>query len=454
MFRKIYQRRTLLYHHTRKICKGPENVQTLELPNGLRVVTERIESPLACVNLFARVGSRYENYDTNGISHFIEHMAFRGFTSMDCETVACQVNNLEAKITSKTTREFQVFSAVCPSTFAGDIVGLLAKIVTELELSDQEMDCERNIIQQEMKWLDMNPKKVMFDYLHETAFQGTPLANRVIGPSRNVNKFNRDCACYFMRNHYTPTRLLFVAAGDVSSDTIAAAASRHVGSTECETKADFSPCRFTASQVRFRDDSMPFAHISLAFEAPGYKSLDYLPLLVAKNYFGSWHRSQGGSDRHASDAVRAVATDNLCEQLESFYIAHSDVGLWGVYFVVPNMNIENVIYNIQNMLMHLCCTITKNDVERAVNITKLELARRIDGVVNSAFDIGVQIMLKNERTPLQNIYQDLSRLDPKAIKAVAEACIYDKPLVTAAVGPTEELPDYNRLQAGQYWLRL
>ncbi|CAF4743601.1 unnamed protein product [Pieris macdunnoughi] len=454
MFRKIHQRSTFLRHHTRKICKGPENVKTLELTNGLRVVTERIESPLACVNLFAKVGSRFENYDTNGISHFIEHMAFKGFTSMNSQAVACQLNDLEAKITSMTTREFQVFSAVCPSKSAGDIVSLLTKIVTELELSDQEMDCERDVIQHEMQNLDMNPREIMFDYLHETAFQGTPLANRVVGPSRNVNKFNRDCALYFMKNHYKPTRLLFTAAGDVSSDTIVDAASRHIGSTEYEGKAEFSPCRFTSSQVRFRDDSMPFAHISLAFEAPGYKSLDYLPLLVAKNYIGSWHKSQGGSHRHASDAVRAVATCNLCELLESFYIAHSDVGLWGVYFVVPNMNIENVIYIIQNMWMHLCFTITKNDVERAVNITKLELARRIEGVVNSAFDIGIQIMLKNERTPLTNMYQDLSRIDPKTIKAVAEASIYDKPLVTAAVGPTEELPDYNRLQAGQYWLRL
>ncbi|CAH4038999.1 unnamed protein product [Pieris brassicae] len=454
MFRKIYQLSPFLHQHTRKICKGPQNVTTLELSNGLRVATERIESPLACVNLFARVGSRNENYDTNGISHFIEHMAFKGFTSMSSEDVACQLNHLEAKVTSVTTREYQVFSAVCPTKSAGDIVALLTKIVTDLQLSDEEMDCERNIILDEMRNLDMNPRNVMFDYLQETAFQGTPLANRVVGPSRNVKKFNRDCALYFIKNHYKPTRLLFAAAGDISLDTIVDAASRHIGSSDCVTKAEFSPCRFTSSHVRYRDDSMPFAHISLALEAPGYKSLDYLPLLVAKNYMGSWHKSQGGSHRHASDAVRAVATGNLCELLESFYIAHSDVGLWGVYFVVPNMNIENAIYNIQNMWMHLCSTITKNEVERAVNITKLELARRIDGVVNSAFDIGIQMMFKNERTPLTNMYQDLSRIDPKAIKTVAEASIYDKPLVTAAVGPTEELPDYNRLQAGQYWLRL
>ncbi|CAK1554030.1 unnamed protein product [Leptosia nina] len=441
-------------YHKRYVSKNT-NIIKSELPNGLQVATEETSSPLACVSLFARVGPRFENHDTNGISHFIEHMAYRGFCTMNRDAIDKYLNDIGAKMSAATEREFQVFNALCPSDRASDVVAILAKIVTELELSDQEMDCERQNVVQEMVDLDRNPKAVMFDYLHKAAFQGTTLAQSVVGPSRNVKRFNRDCAFFYMKNNYHPLRLLLATSGGVSHSSISQAACQYFGNMVCEgDEAAFGPRRFTSGRVLYRDDSMPFAHVAYAVEAPGMKSFDYYPLLVAKNLVGAWDKSQGGKDRHAAYLAQAAASANLCEKFESFYIAYSDVGLWGVYFVAPKMAIEDMIYNIQSVWMSLCNTMCRGDIDRAICATKLELAKRVDGAINSSYDIGAQFMLKNERTQLSSMYEELSHLNAKSVMDVADSYIYNRPLVIAGVGPTEAIPDFNRSQAGQYWLRL
>ncbi|XP_038216651.1 mitochondrial-processing peptidase subunit beta-like [Zerene cesonia] len=443
-----------LFNATKSYISQAGVVTVAKLPNGVRVATEETGGPLACLRLFIQVGSRYENSDSNGICHFIEHMAYKGFNSMNKQKLEHTLSHLGVKMDAITSREYQVFSGICPSECSNEVVDILAKILTDLELSEQEMACERLNIETELLDLDIDPKTVMFEYLNETAFQGTTLSRRVAGPTRNLERFNRACAYHFLQKNYTPLRIVLASSGGVSHQSIMARAGQSFCNLPSDNdQLDHGPCRFTGSQTLYRDDSMPFVHVSLAFEAAGYTSADYLPLLVAKHIIGSYHRSQGGSERHAPYQAQASSSVS-CESYECFYTAYRDVGLWGTYLVCPRMSVEDCIYLVQGTWMHLCITTRDADVQRAVNAAKLELAKRADGVVNSSFDIGMQVLFKNERESLSATFEQLSALTASIIKDVAYNYIYNRTIAVSAVGPTEAIPDYNRLQAGTYWLRI
>ncbi|VVC86163.1 unnamed protein product [Leptidea sinapis] len=411
-------------------------------------------SPLSCVNLIIEVGSRFEKPHINGITHLIEHMAFRGFIDMNEFELEEKLFNLNATITATTSREFQIFSGICLNEMAGEMVKMLSKIITQLNLSDEMMQLGKmNICTQHVD-TDFDPKVVVFDYLKETAFQGTQLGQRVIGPSANIQKLDQACVNHFMYKNYNSSRIVLASSGGTDPQNIVSSAQDHLKCLPLVSEApDYGPQRYTGSQVIYRDDSMPFAHVAIAFEVPGYNSPEHLNLLVASNIIGSWHKSQGGTDRHAPPLALKSSTSQLCESFESFYIPYRDVGLWGIYFLSARMSVEDMVYNVYNEWMKLCNIITVNEIARGVNATRLQLAKRADSIVSSSRDIGIQLLLTTKICTLQDYEKRFEILSPDCIKETMYTYIYDKCPVVAAVGPTEGLPHYTRLTAYGNWLR-
>ncbi|CAH2103249.1 unnamed protein product [Euphydryas editha] len=421
-----------------------------ELTNGVKIITEEVCSPLTCTSLIIQTGSRFENSCNNGISNFIEHVAM---SKIDLHE---SFYNKGIKIDSLTTREFQRYSAICQTEYACDCLEAFSNIITDPEWNDSDIELQKNIIKSEAIDYDNNPKSLVFDYLHQTAFQETPLAQSVIGPSTNLLNFNKFHMCKFLKETYQPHRIVIVSCGGESHSSIMSKASSTIGYlpvSECKTINDGFQ-RYTGSQITYRDDSMPYAHIAVAVEVPGVNSTDYLTLLVANCLLESWDRTQGGTNRHASPLARAASTSRLCELFETFYIPYRDVGLWGVYFIGDPKYLDEMVSNIQDQWMHMCTTIVHSDVERAINIAKLKLARRIDGLVNSCYDTGLQVLYTSKRKSLSDLYNELSKVSEKTIKGVCFKYLYDKCPVVAAIGPTETLPHYNRIRSGMYWLRL
>ncbi|CAH0402105.1 unnamed protein product [Chilo suppressalis] len=448
---------------SRKYCtcpctpsETPKDTQLSILDNGVRVATEASSSSMACISLFIEAGPRFETTCNNGITHFMERMSFKGFKGMTKSKLNEYLRGMGAKMSSKTSREIQTFSAKCIPEAVHDVVGYLGSIITDLELSECEIENEKRNMEQEIIDAENDPKQVLFDYLHQSAFQGTPLAQRVIGPTANISRFDKCLLTSFMSDHYQPYKLALVSVGNVDHDSMVSYAKAkfgHMVGDPCCTSEE-GPCRFTGSQVVFRDDSMPYAHVAVALEAPGYGSSDYLALMAAKTMIGSWSKGQGGKDNNALPLARAGSVDDLCEFYEAFYIPYRDVGLWGIYFVSKKMDVDDMLYNVQNAWMEMCVSIQYHDGERAVNALKLEMARKFDGAFRSCYDLGFQTMYSCGRQGINDIYFNLKGINYLNIKAAMEKWIYDRCPAVAAVGPTECLPDYTRIRAGQYWLRL
>uniref|UniRef100_A0A2A4K0W0 Peptidase M16 N-terminal domain-containing protein n=1 Tax=Heliothis virescens TaxID=7102 RepID=A0A2A4K0W0_HELVI len=437
-------------------CAAGPKLQVSILHNGVRVGTEERDSPLACVSLTVAAGPRYETVCTNGLTHFIEHMVFKGCVSEDLATFENNVLSLAGKMTVRTTRELQTISMTLPSEYATHAIEKLFKIVTELNINDYEMNQERCNIGLELEDADADPKQVVFDYLHATAFQGTPLAQRVIGTTDNIARFDANIASSFMCEHYQPYRFVLSTSGDVSHNKVMQFAEPRFGgiapqpSGEPETGHN----RFTGSQVIYRDDSMPFCHVALGFEAPGFRSPQYYHMLLMKYIIGSWDRSQGGGVNNAPMVARACALHQVCERYQTFYIAYRDVGLFGVYFVGDKWLLDEAVSYIQEQFMYLCTMAHQADVNRGINQVRMKLARKLDSVVKSSHDIGRQLMYTNARKSLRDIEENLCMFRVQHLTDLAMSVLYDRCPAVAAVGPSETLPEYVRIRSGQWWFRV
>merc|ERR1719322_2398973 len=170
------------------------------------------------------------------------------------------------------------------------------------------------------------------------------------------------------------------------------------------------------------------------------------------------HRQLGQDDgrrRPQRLAARPVLRrQELLHLLPGFNTCYKDTGLWGVYFVCDKLNLENMIYNIQMEWMRLCTTVSDFEVQRAKDLLKTNMLLQLDGTTSVCEDIGRQMLCYGRRIPQNEMEARIDAVDADLVRQTCYNFVYDKCPVVAAVGPTENLPDYNRMRAGMYWLRV
>jgi len=433
----------------------PTNITVLE--NGMKVATEDSGAPTATVGLWIDTGSRYETEANNGVAHFLEHMAFKGTSKRSQTDLELEVENMGAHLNAYTSREQTVFYAKCLTEDVGNAVEILSDILTNSTFGEQEIERERGVILREMQEVEMNLQEVVFDHLHAIAYQGTPLGQTILGPSKNIKSINRDDLVNYIQNHYKGPRMVLAGAGGVNHADLCALAEKHFAgigaSYPHEIPIDLH-CRFTGSDIRVRDDSMPLAHVAIAVEGCGWTNPDNIPLMVANTLIGNWDRSMGGGANNSSPLASYCADKGFAHSFQSFNTCYKDTGLWGIYFVTDALNQESMIYNIQHEWMRLCNSITDFEVNRAKNLLKTNMLLQLDGTTPICEDIGRQMLCYGRRMPQHELETRIDAVDAELVKDTCFKYIYDRCPVVAAVGPIENLPDYNIIRSYMYWARI
>lgn len=424
----------------------------------MRVASEDTGAPTATVGLWIDAGSRCETDKTNGVAHFMEHMAFKGTAKRSQTDLELEIENMGAHLNAYTSREQTVFYAKCLSQDVPKAIEILSDIIQNSKLGESEIERERGVILREMQEVETNLQEVVFDHLHAVAYQGTPLGRTILGPTENIKSITRNDLVNYVKTHYGPPRFVLAGAGGVDHAQLVDLADKHFGKMKGpiydEIPPTLVPCRYTGSEIRVRDDSMPLAHVAIAVEGAGWTSADNIPLMVANTLMGAWDRSQGGGVNNATNLARASAEDGLCHSYQSFNTCYKDTGLWGVYFVCDRMQCEDMVWNIQQQWMKLCTSVTEKEVNRAKNILKTNMLLQLDGTTAICEDIGRQMLCYDRRIPLHELEARIDSVNAKTIQEVGMKYIYDHCPVVAGVGPVENLSDYNTIRSQQYWIRV
>ncbi|XP_067833509.1 mitochondrial-processing peptidase subunit beta-like [Heptranchias perlo] len=428
------------------------------LDNGLRVATEESDHPTCTVGVWIEVGSRYENEKNNGVANFLEHMILKGTKKHSQLALEQEVERMGAHLSAYTSREQTAYYMKSLSTDLPKVVELLGDLLQNSTLANSDLEQGRSLILQEMQEMESSLEEVVFDYLHATAFQGTPLAYTVVGPTENVKSLNRNSLVEFMTNHYKAPRIVVAASGGVRHDEVLGLARQHFGDISFKYENDaipvLAPCRFTGSQILVRDDVMPLAHIAIAVEGVGWSSPDMVPLLIARTLIGNWDRTYGGGANHSSRLAQISVENKLGHSFQSFNTCYSDTGLWGIHLVCDALNVEDMLHFAQGEWMRLCTSVTESEVNRAKNTLRTHLVAQLDGTTPTCADIGRQVLSFGRRISLAEWNTRIDAVNAQTLREVCSRYLYDTCPAVAAIGPIEQLPDYNRIRSAMYWLRL
>lgn len=430
-------------------------IKVTNLENGLRVASENTGAPTCTVGLYVNAGSRFEISENNGSAHFLEQMAFKGTEKLSQLCLEQDVENMGAQLSSSISREHTSFFGKCFNQDMSRMVDILMDATHNSTLNDASIDEQRKIILSEMDELETNNQQdVVMDYLHSTAYQGTPLGLTVQGPTENVMNFNRSDLEKYRNEFYSPSRMVLAAAGGVDHDKLVDLAkqfySTDVTQKTMSRQALSMPCRYTGSDLRHRADDLPVAYVAMAIEGVGLGHIDFLPLQIAAQVIGEWDETSINSQHFPNPLVRRMANEGLCKSFHAFNRGYSDTGLWGLFFASDNDHIHDCTVRMQDEWMRLCIRLTDFDVSRAKNTLITKLALSLDGTTSQCNEIGRQMLLEGYRTPFHKLAKDIQEVDTNDIRRVMNQYVWDTCPAVASKGPVEALPHYANMRAKMY----
>lgn len=427
--------------------------QVSTLDNGLRVASEDSGMATCTVGLWIDAGSRFENDENNGVAHFLEHMAFKGTSRRSQQDIELEVENIGAHLNAYTSREQTVYYAKCLRRDLPKAMDILADIIKNSTLDDNQIERERGVILREMEEVGTNLQEVVFDYLHDTAFQGTDLGRTILGPTKNIQSLQRSDLQKFVQEHYNGSRMVLAAAGGVAHDELVDLAREHLGELPQGEQARIPAARYTGSDVRHREDDMPFAHVAMAIESAGWTSGDNIPLMVANTMVGNFDRSMGNGSHLSSPLARKCVEENLCQSYQSFNTSYTETGLWGCYFVSDRPNVKMMGRAVQDEWKRIITSANDTEVERAKNMLKTNMLLQLDGSTPICEDIGRQMLVYGRRMPLAELVARIDSVDTDIVRNVCEKYIWDQCPVVASIGPIEGLDEYCLMRSNMYWAR-
>jgi len=431
----------------------PTKVDTLA--NGMRVATEQSAAETATIGVFIDAGSRYETDASNGAAHFLEHMAFKGTTKRSRHDLEVEIENMGGHLNAYTSREMTVYYAKVFKQDVPKAVDILADILQNSVMDERHINQERDVILREMEEVETHDDEVIFDYLHATAFQGTPLARTILGPRENVRSLTRDHLKSYIDANYTAPRMVLVGTGAVEQQQLVDLGAKHFEKLQRDGKGESlrnAEIHFTGGDVKARDDDLPLAQVAIAFEGLPWKHPDSFALMVMQSILGSWNRQSIAGSNVASTMCSQIADAGLAHSVMAFNTTYSDTGLFGVYAVGEEEKLQDLVWLIQRSMLNLSTNLTDEEVARAQSQLKANLLFQ-DGTTAVCEDIGRQLLVYGRRLPLAEVFARIDAVTPETVRRVASELIVDREVAAASKGPLAYMPDYTFMRRRTYMLR-
>lgn len=195
-----------------------DNAKISKLENGIKVILkENHDLPLVSLQVWVRVGALNEIPEINGISHFMEHMMFKGTKKFDAGQISHEVESWGGVINAATSDEFTYYYIDIPSEAYPKVLEILYEISAVPTFPEDEMERERLVILEEISRKDDNPHAMLWDKLRPLAYRKTPYKNRVIGTADVIKQISKEDMIEYFRRHYVSNNMVFIAVGDFDS---------------------------------------------------------------------------------------------------------------------------------------------------------------------------------------------------------------------------------------------
>ncbi|CAJ0600546.1 unnamed protein product [Cylicocyclus nassatus] len=437
----------------------PAEVSTLK--NGLRIAAEDNGKPTATVGVWIETGSRYENDEHNGVTHFLERLMHKGTGKRASGALINELEAIGAKLKSYTSRDCTAVYVQSASEDVERVVDILADVLRNSKIDPSVVEAERGKMLAELEDSESDLQRVTMDNLHTAAFQGTSLAKSPLGTSTSLQNLTAKNIKEWQEDTYRPIRMVISAVGGgCSASKIESLADKHFGDLSPEYPRRVPQAggiRFTGCEYRYRNDYIPHMHTAVAVEGVCYGHRDALALQMASQFIGQWDVTHATTRTAPSRWIQKISHDHGLHYLQHFNINYKDTGLFGVYFVSNGddiVNSQGILKSIQHEWKHLAGAISEEETTLARNQLRTTLYQQLESNTEKAEFNAKELLYTGSIRSLAELENQIADIDQYTLRNAVFNHVYDRDTANAGVGKTEAFVNYHHTRYGMSWWRL
>ncbi len=407
------------------------SVQVTSLPSGLAVITEAAPHvKTAAIGVFVAAGSRFERADEHGLSHFIEHMAFKGTRRRSAREIAETIENVGGDLNAETGVERTSYFARVLGADADLALDVIGDLLTDSAFDPDELEREKNVVLQEIGSVEDTPDDLIFDLLTETAWPDQPIGRPILGTRRGVEAFDRVAIHRYLGRRYSSSATVVAAAGAVEHDHILALAQSRLEGLPASPAPAEAQAAYLGGETK-RSRRLEQTHVAVGFEGRPADAPDHDAAQVFAAVVG------GGMSSRLFQEVREKR--GLAYSIYGFHWDFTDTGLFGFYAGSADRDAAEVVTASLDCLAEAAHRIDEAEIRRAKAQMKVSLVTALEQPAARVHQLSRQMQIYGR--PL-SIDEMLARVDAISVEEVRKtgAAMLRSPPALAAIGAVSKVP--------------
>jgi predicted Zn-dependent peptidase len=416
-----------------------KRVDITTLSNGLMVATERMpEIATATLGVWVGTGSRHERPHEHGLSHLIEHMAFKGTARRSARQIAEDIENVGGDINAATSVEYTSYTARVLGADVDVALDVLGDILINSAFDPGELAREKGVILQEYAAVEDTPDDLIYDAFMETAFSGQAVGRPILGTPDTIKSFDEATIRAFLAREYTPGKMVLAAAGDVDHAQIVDMAERLFGGMPAIAPQQPESGRYTGGERRI---SRKLEQANLVLGLPGLSFKD--PGYYAVHLFA--HMLGGGLTSRLWHEVRE--TRGLAYSIDSFHWPFSDCGLFGIGAGTAGSDVRELMDVTLACMAQATQDISEIELVRAKAQMKVALLTALETPGGRIERVARQLLSWGRVVASEEIVRKVDALEVEHVREAGRRLLQSAPTL-AAIGPIKALPSLDSIASG------
>jgi len=402
------------------------SVAVTTLTSGINVVTDTMPHlETASLGVWVNSGSRDEHRQEHGISHFLEHMAFKGTRRRSARQIAEEIEAVGGDLNAATGAESTAYYARVLKADVPLALDVLADILSEPAFDPNELLREQNVIIQEIGAVLDTPDDLIFEHLQAIAFPDQPLGRSILGTPQTVRSFDGAKLRDYLARQYRAPDIVVAAAGAVDHQAVVGEVERRFAGFNGPASPTPEPARFGGG-VHVEKRELEQVHIALALAGVSQNDPALYSTQVFTNILG------GGMSSRLFQEAREKR--GLCYSIYAFHMPYFDVGMFGLYAGTDAADTSELMRLIVEEIANTAATLSEPEVARSKAQMKAGLLMALESSGERIGQLARQMLAWGRPIPLDELIEKVEAVTVESARAAGRALIGRGKLATAVIG--------------------
>lgn len=415
--------------------------QLTTLPGGLRVATcEMPHAQTAAMGIWASVGGRHEPSKLNGISHFIEHMLFKGTGRRSAKRIMQEIEGIGGDMNAYTSEERTCYYATAASEYFPRVCDVLCDIYTDPKFLKADIERERAVIGEEILMYRDEPSSHVQELLNQTFWPHHPLGRPITGTLATIQRFGREDFFGYRASHYHSASTVVSVAGNVRHDEVVARVGTRLAALHCGRKPPAKPFPQAASSPRIAVEARDVQQTQAALALPAFSHKD-----DRRFAFHLMHVILGGN---ASSRLFQELREKrgLCYSVSTHPMTLDDGGLFNVSVGLDRKNLEKSLRLILAEFDKICrIPVGAAELKRAKEYSVGSSRMSLERTSSQNMRLGSSVLVYGRVVDPEDVHEKIRAVTAEEIQAAASEVLNPRRIALALVGPHPDTAMLERL---------